>query len=183
MSDLIQAAAPIIPVIDERLAYRADAPSSHKARIDEYNELLEDIYQREVELSRVKSALISMREDIRSEERHLELTSGIAGLGLAHDAIASSSKSDASESDETGVLSDSSGSDRGRRDANIALKSLKPGAKKPFSKAKMGKGSSKHFKVPDAQLDAEWDYKLELGRSSGKRGRRASDASEDGIRI
>ncbi|KDR78378.1 hypothetical protein GALMADRAFT_245533 [Galerina marginata CBS 339.88] len=173
MAENFQTAAPIIPVIDERLECLPTAPRDHKVKVQQYNELLEDIYQREVELSNIKSTLVDMREQIAQEARILEGTN-ISGLVQQVQASASheASKSDSGDSSdaEHAVLSDSASSDKSRRDAVKLLKD----ARKSKAKAK----SSRRSKVPDAQLGGEWDYKLELGRGSLKRGQRASDAED-----
>lgn len=178
-----QMAAPIIPVIDvcqlkpsyfgwwlikllqERLAYLPTAPNDHKVKVEKYNDLLEDIYQREVELSNIKSTLLDMRGQIAEEVRILRGTATVPPATLE-----AAGKSDSSESDEAEqVLSDSSSG--AQRDAAPATKV----AKKIKTKTKLGHRRSK---VTDAQLSGEWDFQLELGKSSiSKRGRRASDAS------
>jgi hypothetical protein len=139
-------------------------------KIEQYNDLLEDIYQREVELSNIKSTLLDMRDQIAQEALIFE-TAGVPPATVEATAI----KSDSSDSDEAEqVLSDSSSS--ARRDATT-----KKGVKKSKAKAKLGHRRSK---VLDAQLSGEWDYKLELGRSSiSKRGRRDSGASDSDIRL
>jgi isoleucyl-tRNA synthetase len=163
--------APIIPVIDERLTCHPTAPSDHKMKVEQYNDLLEDIYQREVELSNIKSTLLDMRDQIAQEVRILNGSAGVPSATLEANAI----KSDSSESDEAEqALSDSSSG--ARRDAM-----MKKGVKKTKAKAKLGHRRSK---VPDAQLSGEWDYRLELGRSSiSKRGRRASGTSDSDVRL
>jgi len=172
MAANFQTSAPIIPVIDERLDCPPTAPKDHKIKVQQYNELLEDIYQREVELSSIKSTLIDMREQIAQEARILkgteagDLAQQVQAVGT-HDAT----KSDSSDSDaEHGVLSDSASSDKSRQDATKVKV-----AKKTKTKAK----DARRSKVPDAQLGGDWDYKLELGRGSMHRGRRASDAGTD----
>ena len=185
MDQSIQTAAPIIPVLDvsllapssyrhtdkngyplqERLNYIPNAPREHNAKIDQYNELLEDIYQREVELTRVKSALVDMRQELTDEVQHLSST------GVLPPVVSVEARSE-SESDDAGsVLSDSSGSGSARRNS-IG----KPFGKGKKVKGKFGRLGNRHSKVPDAQLDAEWDYELEIGRT-GKKGRRGSDSS------
>jgi len=157
--------APIIPVIDERLACPPTAPSDHKMKVEQYNELLEDIYQREVELSNIKSTLIDMRNQIAQEASIFDGAAGVPPASLE------STASDSSESDEAEpVLSDSSGG--ARRDAT----------KKAAKKSKKAKLGHRRSKVQDAQLSGEWDYNLELGKNS-KRGRRASSASDSDIRL
>ena len=179
--------APIIPVIDvsslvtghyhyahrhnlqsfqERLAYLPEAPLEHKAKVDQYNDLLEDVYQRELELSRYKSTLTNMRQEIAEEVLHLSYT-GVLPIERA--------KSD-SESDETeNALSDSSGSpddSKAHRNGEAGRPRAKTGSKKAKRKF------TRHSKVPEAQLNAEWDYHLELGR-----GRRGSAASEWNMQV
>ena len=135
--------------------------------------MLEDIYQRELELNTIKLSLIDMREQIAQEARILEgvNTNDLAShihAASTHDTI----KSDSSDfSDAEQVLSDSSSDKVGRSTAVTAVQ--KKVAKNIKTKAK----GNRRSKVPDAQLGGDWDYKLELGRGSS--GRRASDASSD----
>ncbi|KAF4611647.1 hypothetical protein D9613_003827 [Agrocybe pediades] len=176
MAQNLQTISPIIPVTDERLNYPVSAPKDHKAKVERYNDMLEDIYQRELELNTIKLSLIDMREQIAQEARILEgvNTTDIASqiqAASTHDVV----RSDSSDSDAEQVLSDSSSSNGGRSTAVTALAAQvqKKVAKNIKTKAK----GNRRSKVPDAQLGGDWDYKLELGR--GSRGRRASDASSD----
>lgn len=165
-----QMAAPIIPVIDERLAYLPTAPNDHKVKVEKYNDLLEVIYQRELELSGIKSTLIDMRDQIAEEARILDGTASVPPATLE-----AAGKSDSSESDEAEhVLSDSSSG--ARRDAATAAKV----AKKTKTKTKLNRRS----KATEAKLSGDWDYQLELGKGSiSKRGRRPSDASDSDVRL
>ncbi|KAF9480283.1 hypothetical protein BDN70DRAFT_857072 [Pholiota conissans] len=166
MADILQTAAPIIPVIDERLVASPGASNEHKSKIAEYNELLEVIYQREVELGSIKSSLADMREMIAQEARIIEAGSvGAAGIP-ALDASKSDSESDI---DAEHVLSDASSK---RADGTSPAKKVAKKNKKP-------KGS-RRSKAPDAHLDGDWDFKLDLAsRGAMNRGRRESDASDD----
>ncbi|KIM41713.1 hypothetical protein M413DRAFT_71147 [Hebeloma cylindrosporum] len=169
-STMSQMAAPIIPVIDERLAYLPTAPNDHKVKVEKYNDLLEVIYQRELELTSIKSTLIDMRDQIAEEARILDGTASVPPATLE-----AAGKSDSSESDEAEhVLSDSSSG--ARRDAATAAKV----AKKTKTKTKLNRRS----KAADAKLSGDWDYQLELGKGSiSKRGRRPSDASDSDVRL
>ena len=71
------------------------------------------------------------------------------------------------EEEENGKELSDNGSDKGPKD------------KKVYKKTK-GKSRAhiKRSKMVDSELDAEWDYKLDLMRGSAKKERRASDASE-----
>lgn len=142
-------------------------------KVEKYNDLLEDIYQREVELSNIKSTLLDMRDQIAEEARILD-----GGASVPPAKLEAAGKSDSSEGDETEqVLSDSSSG--ARRDAATATKV----AKKIKTKTKLGHRRSK---VTDAQLSGEWDYELELGGGKSlitKRGRRPSDALGSGVRL
>ena len=132
-------------------------------KVDKYNELLEDIYQREVELTKIKSALVDMREEIAEEARLLD--------GTTSDEMHEKDDEEVEEeenSKEAGQLSDGS-------------KNLKKIYKKTKGKAK---GHIKRSKMADSELDAEWDYKLELIRSgSVKKERHASNASEKEVEM
>ncbi|KAF8154104.1 hypothetical protein B0H34DRAFT_676958 [Crassisporium funariophilum] len=153
--------SPIIPVIDERLGYDAKAPKDHKLKVEQYNDLLEDIYQREVELTKIKSALIAMRTEIDEDVRHMDGTST-----LPREVVKFAEEETEAEKDKDAEsLSDSS--DKGKKDKKSAKK----------AKAKGSKGSKKS-RISDSELDAEWDYKLELSKGSSKRERRASNASD-----
>jgi len=155
-----QTTAPIIPVIDERLGYQTNAPADHKLKVDKYNELLEEIYQREVELTKMKSALVDMRSEIGEEARILDGTSEETRDGIEDDE----------EEEEAEQVSDSNGSEKSKPQA--------PKDKKNYKKTK-GKGKgNRRSKLADSELDAEWDYKLELMRND-KREIRASDVSEE----
>jgi len=153
-----QTSAPIIPVIDERLAYQASAPADHKIKVDKYNELLEDIYQREVELTKMKSALVDLRSEIGEEARILDGTSE-----ETHDEEEQEEEENDKEAEQ---LSDNSGE-----------KAKKDKKNYNFKKTKGNWKGNRRSKLADSELDAEWDYKLELMRNV-KRERRASDASE-----
>lgn len=156
-----------ITIFQERLAYLPEAPLDHKAKIDQYNDLLEDVYQREVELTRFKSALTNMRQEISEEVVHLSST-GV--LPPVPSATPVEGKSD-SDSDAENVLSDSTSGSIGDSKAPRRPKTGSKKAKRKFTR---------HSKVPDAELDAEWDYQLDL---SGKKGRRGSAASERNTQI
>ncbi|KAF9526007.1 hypothetical protein CPB83DRAFT_817612 [Crepidotus variabilis] len=171
MAHLIQTTSPIIPVIDERLNCLPAAPREHKAKVDQYNELLEVIYEREVELARIKSSLIDMHRDITEEVHHLE-NIGVLPPDSAAALGARSAVLD-SDSEAENVLSDSSGS-TGEGITKIRTGS-KPASGKNATrkvKGKFGRLGGRHSKVPEAQLAAEWDEKLELGRGGGNKGSR-----------
>lgn len=130
-------------------------------KVDKYNELLEDIYQREVELTKVKSALVDLREEITEFEGTQLLDKP---TDETHDAAKGNEEA---EEEEAEHHSDSSSSKR---------EHLKKIYKKTKGKAK---GHIKRSKMADSELDAEWDYKLDLLRSeSGKKERRASEGNE-----
>jgi hypothetical protein len=139
-------------------------------KVEKYNDMLEDIYQREVELSNIKSTLLDMRDQIAEEARILDGTASVPPATLE-----AAGKSDSSESDEAEqVLSDSSS---GAHAATVTKV-----AKKIKTKTKLGHRRSK---VTDAQLSGEWDFQLEFGGKSSisRRGRRPSDASDSGVRL
>ncbi|KAH9476986.1 hypothetical protein JR316_0010902 [Psilocybe cubensis] len=162
MADLVQtqSISPIIPVTDERIECLPTAPKDYRLKVQQYNDLLEDIFQRELELSNIKSTLIDMREMLAQEARILD---GTTPLDAA-------TKSDASDSDE--ILSDSgSSSDKNGKPADP---SRVKAVRKPKAKAR----GNRRSKVPDVQLGGEWDYNLEF---SERKGRRASDASLEDV--
>ncbi|KAF8901025.1 hypothetical protein CPB84DRAFT_1962186 [Gymnopilus junonius] len=181
MSEHFQASAPIIPVIDERLDYAPTAPQDHKIKVQRYNDLLEDIYQREVELSNIKSALLDMRQEI-TEEAHILENTDVNGIIIAQQLQATQAvgSHDAARSDSSSLASSSSdASDVDSAERALAVASAAEGrgvnvkvSKKTKTKAK----SARRSKVPDARLGGEWDYKLDI---STKRAQRAgSDESE-----
>lgn len=131
-------------------------------KVDKYNELLEDIYQREVELTKIKSALVDLRSEIAEEARLLD----------SDETRDASKGNEEEEEEEAEQLSDSSGSKRDN---------LKKIYKKTKGKAK---GHIKRSKMADSELDAEWDYKLDLLRSeSVKKERRGSDGFEKEVEM
>ncbi len=163
-----------VPFLQERLSYLPEAPHDHREKIDRYNELLEDVYQREVELTRFKSALLDMHQEITEEVQHLSSTGVLSPITTAIDAAKSESESEGAEN----VHSDSSGSSgdyKSRRNSS-GRPSVKGGKK---IKRKFGRLGNRNSKVPEAQLDAEWDYRLDLG----KKGRRGSDVSVTNIPV
>lgn len=104
-----------------------------------------------------------MRETIAQEARIL------AGAEVPAPAPRSEAGSDI---DAENVLSDA-GSD------GVKAPRGAPGARvKTAKKDKKPKGS-RRTKVPDAQLEGDWDYKLDLAARGANRGRRASDAASD----
>ena len=110
-----------------------------------------------------------MRQEIAEEALHLSST-GVFPIEGA--------KSD-SESDETeNSISDSSGSPDDSK-VHRSSEGGRPRAKTGSKKAK--RKFTRHSKVPEAQLNAEWDYHLELGKGSG--GRRGSSASERNMQV
>lgn len=134
-------------------------------KVDKYNELLEDIYQREVELTKIKSALVDLGSEIADETQLLDKTSDETG-----DAVKGSEE--AEEEEEAEHHSDSSSS-------------KKDNLKKIYKKTKgKAKGHIKRSKMADSELDADWDYKLDLLRSdSVKKERRASEANEKDVEM
>jgi hypothetical protein len=131
-------------------------------KVNKYNELLEDIYQREVELTRIKSALVDLRSEIAEEVQLLDKTSD-----ETRDAAKGNEEVEEEDEEEAEHPSDSSSS-------------KKDNLKKVYKKTKgKAKGHIKRSKMADSELDAEWDYKLDLLRSeSVKKERRASEANE-----
>lgn len=138
-------------------------------KVDKYNELLEDIYQREVELTKIKSALVDMREEIADEARLMDKTSD-------ETRDAAKSNEEAEEEEEAEHHSDSSSGKSSSKKDNL---------KKIYKKTKgKSKGHIKRSKMADSVLDAEWDLKLDLLRSeSVKKERRGSEANEKGVEM
>lgn len=185
MADITTQVAPIIPVIDvrrervlvisdallivsqERLAAPTTASPQHKAKVAEYNELLEVVYQRELELTGIKSTLAEMREMIAQEARIVDGTPTIAQEA--------GSKSDSeSDIDAEHVLSDTSS-----EKAIKPFESSTTAVKKVAKKNKKPKGS-RRSKVPNVELGGDWDYQLE-GR--GSRPARESEEEESDAEV
>jgi hypothetical protein len=95
-----------------------------------------------------------MRSEIAEEARILDGTSQ-----ETRDAV----KEEEEEEDNNKELSD--GSETSKKDKKIYKK----------TKGK-SKGHIKRSKMADSELDAEWDYKLELIRNGSVKERRGSDA-------
>lgn len=115
--------------------------------------MLEVIYQRELELTGIKSTLAEMREMIAQEARIVD------GTPIIAQETGSKSESE-SDIDAEHVLSDTS-----------SEKAIKPyegsfaaAVKKVAKKNKKPKGS-RRSKVPNVELGGDWDYQLE-GRGS-----------------
>ena len=135
-------------------------------KVDKYNELLEDIYQREVELTKIKSALVALREEITEEARLMDETTSDETRNDAKN------NEEGEEEEEAEQVSDSSSS-------------KKDNLKKIYKKTKgKAKGHNRRSKMADSELDAEWDYKLDLLRSeSVKKERRGSDGFEKEVEM
>jgi len=112
-----------------------------------------------------------MRQEITDEAQHLSST------GVLPPVVSAEARSESESDDAENVLSDSSGGGSPRRNS-IG----KPFGKGKKVKGKFGRLGNRHSKVPDAQLDAEWDYQLDLGRA-GKKGRRGSDSSIGNLQV
>ena len=153
--------------LQERLGYQASAPTDHKMKVDKYNELLEDVYQREVELTKIKSALVDLRTEIAEETKLFDKTSD-----ETRDAVKDNEEAEEEAEEGSEHNSDSSSS-------------KKDNLKKVYKKTKgKAKGHIKRSKMADSVLDAEWDYKLDLIRSeSVKKERRASVANEKEVEM
>jgi len=109
--------------------------------------------------SKTKSELVDLGKEITEEARLLD--------GTSHETLDAVKDEEEEEEEENSKELSDSGSDKGPKD------------KKVYKKTKgKSKAHVKRSKMVDSELDAEWDYKLDLMRGSAKKGRRASDASE-----
>lgn len=144
----------IIPVIDERLGYASSASKAHKDKVERYNDLLEEIYEHELELAKMKSALVDMRKEIVEDAQSLD------GVAVGVKAVQTDGIVNGDTSDNDSIDKEKKDRKRGGRGKAIVK----------------GKGKEKS-KVAGTEMDVEWDYNLELSNSA-KRGRRASDASD-----
>jgi len=174
MAEHFQASAPIIPVIDERLDCPPTAPKDHKAKVQRYNDLLEDIYQREVELSNIKSALLDMRHEIAEEAHILENTDASGTIAAHAQQVQAVGSHDAAKSDSSSLASSSS--DASDVDpAEVGRNGVAAAKVKVSKKTKTRAKGARRSKVPDTQL-GDWDYRLDI--STKKAQRAGSDESE-----
>ncbi|KAF8999773.1 hypothetical protein BDQ17DRAFT_1543435 [Cyathus striatus] len=141
-------ASHMIPVTDERLEYHPKGNKEQKAKIDAYNDMVEDVYERKVELVRMEETLIDMRREILEENAIL---SGVVQVP------AEESESEKEEESGEQVLSDSGSSDKSGDKAAKKAEKKKTGFK---SKAK-SKGRER-TKVGGARMDVDWDYRLDV---------------------
>ena len=109
-----------------------------------------------------------MREEIAKEARLLD---GTSDHNETHDAA----KDEEEEEGENGKVDEQLSDSSTKRD----------NSKKIYKKTKgKAKGHVKRSKIAESELDAEWDYKLELLRDgSVKKDRRVSDASEKEVEM
>ncbi|KAH6904488.1 hypothetical protein BKA70DRAFT_1432242 [Coprinopsis sp. MPI-PUGE-AT-0042] len=154
--------APIIPVLDERLICPVDGEKEHRTKIDSYNELLESIYHRELELSKLKAGLVDMRHEIVEEAETLD-TRG--SLLVAHPVTEVTFADDASGDSESdaGMSEGSSASENG---AAVREKKQRRGGKKA-----KGKGRGRSF--------GEEMGEYNVSPSRRRAVRRMSDAEDD----
>ncbi|KAF5326093.1 hypothetical protein D9611_000859 [Ephemerocybe angulata] len=173
MSIAVLAPQPIIPVTDERLNYPLDADKVHKAKINDYNDLLEDIFHRELELAKLKASLIDMKVEIVEEAQTLDTTGNV----ILPSSLRGGEPTDASKSDS------SSGED-GESDAGAsgpASGSEEGAAKKGALKKRRGSKGKSKGKGRDAtrteERGASWDYNLNVA-GGARRGRLEDDAED-----
>jgi len=151
MTEAYQTTAPIIPVID------VDVPSNFCLQLA-LTLLLGTSWIPNQRASKMKAALVDLCSEIGEEARILDGTSDETR----------DDNEDQEEEEEVEQLSDSNGSEKGKPSKD----------KKNYKKTK-GKGKgNRRSKLADSELDAEWDYKLELIRND-KREIRASDINEE----
>ena len=171
--------------IQERIDCPTTAPKDHKLKVQQYNDLLEDIFQREVELSNIKSTLLDMRHEILEEARIFESTEpGVLTAAYAQQVQAAASHDAARLSDASSLASSSSDASSSDVDpaeqagtAADVLGGRSGGAKvKVAKKTKTKAKGARRSKVPDAQLGGDWDYRLDI--STKKVQRAGSDESE-----
>jgi len=112
--------------------------------------------------NKIKSALVDMRSEIADEAQLLDKPSDDTG-----DAVKGNEEAEEDVEEEAEHHSDSSSS-------------KKDNLKKIYKKTKgRAKGHIKRSKMADSELDAQWDYKLDLLRNEPvKKERRASEANE-----
>lgn len=100
-----------------------------------------------------------MRRQISEDTHRLEITGVLPPSAVGRDTRSPSLDTDSDDAEN--ALSDWSGS---AGDNGVKIRTSKPAKTPKKLKAKFGKLGGRRSKVPDAQLDAEWDEKLEFGR-------------------
>ncbi|KAJ2915114.1 hypothetical protein MD484_g5295, partial [Candolleomyces efflorescens] len=163
---------PIIPVIDERLNFPVDASKDHKDKIHSYNDMLEDIFQRELELAKLKASLVDMKVEIVEEGQTLDpkgrviLPSSLKTDSESSDAAASSS----SEGDSEALETDSASGE------DVASKLAKPKNRKRRGSKGKSKGKGRDATRKE-ELGKDWDYNLSM--AGGARRAERVDAEDD----
>ncbi|KAJ2915113.1 hypothetical protein MD484_g5294, partial [Candolleomyces efflorescens] len=145
---------PMIPVIDERLNFPKDATKDHKDKINSYNDILEDIFQRELELAKLKASLVDMKLEIVEQAQTLDPNGRVilpASLKTGNDSE-SSEASSSSEGEEALETDSASGED-------IALKLSKPKNRKRRGSKGKSRGKGRY-----ATRREDWDYSLSGAR-------------------
>lgn len=146
------------------------APVDHKKKVQEYNEMLEDIYQREVELTKIKSHLLAMRDEIVEEAQIYGGAEAMQSVIAASTILNMGSYDDDSFDGESTSGSDNVMSDGAASAGSTSIAPYKAAAKaskpKPKIKGTMkSKGTGyRRSNVPEGQLGASWDYRLDVGR-------------------
>jgi hypothetical protein len=143
--------------LQERLNFPTDATKDHKVKIHTYNDMLEGIFQRELELAKLKASLVDMKLEIVEEAQTLDpkgqviLPSSLKPDSESSDAASSSS----SEGDSEALETDSASGE------DVASKLAKPkNRKRRGSKGKSkGKGRDPTRKE---ELGKDWDYNLSM---------------------
>ncbi|EAU87603.1 hypothetical protein CC1G_09700 [Coprinopsis cinerea okayama7 len=175
MSIVTNIPVPMIPVLDERLVCPTDGAKDHRSKIEIYNELLESLFHRELELSKLKESLLDMRTEIIEEAPTLDTNgAALAVSGPATELEAEGLSESAEESDGTGSGVVSSASD-----SEVKASVRGGGKRKRGSKGKYkGKGRER-VRISGEELGALWDY--EVSPSKRQRVRRVSNAGESDV--
>ncbi|KAJ3521839.1 hypothetical protein NMY22_g12144 [Coprinellus aureogranulatus] len=165
MSVAVLAPQPIVPVIDERLHFPSDATKPHKDKINSYNDLLEEVFQRELELARLKASLVDMKVEIVEEAQTLDTTGQVISaesLKAGEADVESSESGEEAESDSA-----ASGEDAAAK---------KDGSGKKKRRGSKGKSKGKgRVAMRAEERGANWDYNLNVAGGN----RRARVADED----
>lgn len=145
--------------MQERLDYHPSANKEQKDRVAKFNELLEEIHERKMELVKMEEALVDMRTEI-VEENHI-----LAGTADEVKVEEVEEPAEAAEvlSDDSDKLTEKEKKDRKRRSKGTKGK---------------GKGWERPSKVSDSEMDVEWDYRLDVANAPKQQGRRASVAED-----
>ncbi|RXW20147.1 hypothetical protein EST38_g5721 [Candolleomyces aberdarensis] len=159
---------PIIPVIDERLNFPKDATQDHKAKINTYNDMLEDIFIRELELAKLKASLVDMKVEIVEDAQTLDPNGQVILPSSLKAGNESDGSGSSSEGDSEAVETDSASGE------DAAFKLSKPKNRKRRGSKGKSKGKGRDATRRE-EMGKDWDYNLTVSGGA----RRVRDAEDD----